>query len=258
MEPLEVAIVQSSLLWEDSNANLAKLTALIATAPPADLVVLPEMFTTGFSMEPGKNYEEMDGLALTWMQEMAESMDCAIAGSLIIKEDENFYNRLLFVTPEGVLAQYDKRHLFRMAGEDKVFSSGDKQVVVEYKDWKICLQVCYDLRFPAFSRKEAENSYDLLLYVANWPARRSAHWSALLTARAIENQAYCLGANRVGKDGNDIEYNGDSVIISPKGEALVKASKIETVLSASLSMDDLQEYRKSFPAWQDADEFKIL
>ncbi|MCB9230215.1 MAG: amidohydrolase [Bacteroidia bacterium] len=257
MEPLQVALIQSNLLWEDPEANLAKLTALIAAAPAADMVVLPEMFSTGFTMDPQNHCEEMDGNSVFWMIEMAENLECAITGSLIIHEDGKYYNRMIFVTPDGVQTHYDKRHLFRMAGEHEVYTGGNQQVVVEYLGWKICLQVCYDLRFPVFSRKKSEQGYDILLYSANWPQARSSHWKALLLARAIENQAYCLGVNRVGTDGKDISYSGDSAIISPRGEFLVTASQVETVLSASLDWNELESYRKAFPAWQDADAFSL-
>ncbi len=265
-QDLYVAAIQSSLHWEDKEANLHMFSEKIrAYTEPVDVIVLPEMFSTGFSMRAEQFAESMEGPTHQWMREMAKSKNVAITGSIIMKDGENFYNRMLWVNPDGSTVFYDKRHLFRMAKEDKHYASGSKRTIVEFKGWKICLQVCYDLRFPVWSRNrytnvegKAEAEYDLLLYVANWPERRSTAWKTLLMARSIENSCYTVGVNRVGNDGNFIYHAGDSAIYDFKG-ALVTAAMISTeeIISSRLSMQDLREFRKSFPVGLDADEFAI-
>lgn len=263
---LQIAAVQTSLHWEDKEANLHMLGEKIrAYTEPTDVFFLPEMFTTGFTMRAEKFAEPMDGPAHEWMRALAKVKHAAIAGSVIIKDGDSYYNRLLWVNPDGSTVHYDKRHLFRMGQEEKHYSPGDKRVIVEYNSWKICLQVCYDLRFPVWSRNRflindgiAQGEYDVLLYVANWPERRSQIWKTLLMARGIENASYVVGVNRVGNDGNFIYHSGDSGIYDFRGD-IIKTGIIsaEEILSARLSMQDLRDYRKSFPVGLDADNFSI-
>lgn len=265
-EYLNVAAIQSSLYWEDKEANLHMFTEKIrAFTEPVDVIVLPEMFSTGFSMQAEKLAESMDGPTHQWMRGIAQSKNAAVTGSIIAKDGEHFYNRLLWVNPDGTTVFYDKRHLFRMGQEEKYYAAGSKQVVVDFRGWKICLQVCYDLRFPVWSRNrfsvvdgEMQAEYDALLYVANWPERRSHAWKTLLMARAIENTAYVVGVNRVGNDGKFIYHTGDSGIYNFRGE-IIKSAIIsaEEILTARLSMQELREFRKSFPAGLDADTFQI-
>jgi predicted amidohydrolase len=263
---LNIAAIQTSLHWEDKEANLHMLGEKIrAYSEPADVFVLPEMFSTGFSMRAEKFAEPMDGPTHQWMREMAKLKRAAITGSFIVNEGVNYYNRLLWVNPDGSTAHYDKRHMFRMGQEEKHYSPGIKRMIVDYNGWRICLQVCYDLRFPVWSRNRfhindgtAEAEYDVLLYVANWPERRSHAWKTLLMARAIENASYVVGVNRVGNDGHFIYHSGDSAIYDFRGE-IIRTGIIsaEEILSARLSKQDLREYRKSFPVGLDADRFSI-
>lgn len=257
MQDLKVTAVQASLVWEDAQANRRSFAHTLASLKGAtDLVVLPEMFTTGFSMNTRELAETMDGPTLGWMQQQAFDLDCAINGSLIIEEDGKYYNRSLFVLPDGSVDHYDKRHLFRMANEDTHFTEGKQRRTVEWKGWRILLQVCYDLRFPVFSRNRQD--YDLALYVANWPAARSGAWSTLLKARAIENQCYVVGVNRVGVDGMEIEYCGASAIIDTRGEELLPIPlDQEVATTATLSHKDMQAFRDKFPIHKDADEFQL-
>lgn len=226
------------------------------------MVILPEMFTTGFTMLPEGKAEEMEGATQTWMQTLAAELDAVVVGSLIVEENGQFFNRLLAVGPEGLLTRYDKRHLFRMAGEDENYASGQQSSVFEVKGWRINPLVCYDLRFPVWSRNTSSElprlNYDVLLYVANWPEVRVSHWKTLLKARAIENQAYCLGVNRVGTDGNGVVYSGDSAAIDYMGTVLATATREAKLLNVSLDWKGLERYREKFPVWQDADPFRIL
>ncbi len=252
---LRVTPVQANLVWENKQANLAHLTELITDVKDTDLIILPEMFTTGFSMTPHKFAETMQGDTLRWMQNTAREKHAAIIGSLIISENEKFYNRLIFMQPSGEFSSYDKRHLFSFAGEDKHYTAGNTHLIVELNGWKIKPLICYDLRFPVWSRNKKD--YDILVYIANWPDVRSKAWDCLLYARAIENQAYTIGVNRVGTDGNGIYHSGGSLIISPKGNKMsaiqVDKEDIETV---ELSYTDLHKFRVKFPALNDADKFQ--
>ena len=255
---LHVSIIQSSLYWENIDKNLKQFSQKISQlTKPADVIILPEMFTTGFSMNTVALAESMDGKGVAWMRQKTKEKNCCVVGSLIIKENNNYYNRLVWAYPDGSLVHYDKRHLFRMANEQQHYSPGNKKIIVEYKGWKICPLVCYDLRFPVWSRN-VKNEYDLLIYIANWPERRSHAWKSLLVARAIENFSYVAGVNRVGKDGNDVSYSGDSIVINYKGEpfntAKVNEENAETI---SISHKELTEFRNSFPAFMDADIFRI-
>lgn len=227
-----------------------------------DLIVLPEMFSTGFTMNNKPLAETMKGKAVAWIKQMSKEKNCVVTGSVIIKEQKKYFNRLIWMLPNGKFKTYDKRHLFRYGGEEKHYSAGNKKLIVDLNGWKICPMICYDLRFPVWIRNSPLRGegglYDILIFVANWPERRNYPREALLLARAIENQSYVIGVNRVGKDGNDINHSGDSVVISPQGEIISKAKpNEESIMTVSLSYSGLEEWRKKFPAWMDADKFKI-
>lgn len=262
---LRLTIVQSDLRWEDAAANRAMFgTKLAALNGATDLVVLPEMFTTGFSMRSRELAEAMDGPTVQWMRKQAKELNAAIYGSAIIQEEENYYNRGLFVKPDGEVTEYDKRHRFSFAEEHEhyAYCGTNHQTVVEWCGWEILLQICYDLRFPVFSRNGFRpflDTYDLALYVANWPETRRHPWSTLLQARAIENQCYAAGLNRVGTDGNNLPYSGDSVIINPKGEVIAQLEPSqEGVATATLDWQALVDFRKKFPVLGDADLFMMV
>ncbi|MDQ3108779.1 MAG: amidohydrolase [Bacteroidota bacterium] len=261
-----VTAVQSQLVWENRNANLHMFgEKLRALEGPCDLLVLPEMFTTGFTMNPLRFGEPTDGPTLEWMRRHAASLNTVITGSFIAEENGNYFNRLLWVRPDGSYEHYDKRHLFRLAGEDKKFAAGTKKLIVDLHGWKVCPLICYDLRFPVWSRNRWTNDgveitadYDLLLYVANWPERRSIAWKTLLMARAIENLSYVVGLNRIGNDGDNVLYTGDSAIIDFKGDHIKTAIiSREEIISEKLSYQELVDFRKRFPAGMDADEFNF-
>ncbi|MFO1393075.1 MAG: amidohydrolase [Steroidobacteraceae bacterium] len=253
---LRVTLVQADLAWRDPEANRHRLAAHFrGLAGHTDLVVLPEMFSTGFSMDAESLAEPMDGPTVGWMREEAVAMGCAIAGSLIVRDGERHVNRLVWARPDGSLEHYDKRHLFRMAGEHEHYQPGDRRIVVNVKGWKVCPLVCYDLRFPVWSRNRGD--YDLLLYVANWPARRAHAWSALLRARAIENLCYVAGVNRIGRDGNGVAYAGDSVVLDFLGQPISSEGAGDRVETAVLDLQSLRAWRESFPAHLDADGFEL-
>ncbi len=251
-------MIQSHITWEDRDENLGYYGELLRrVSGRTDIAVLPETFTTGFSMDVERLADTMDGPTVGAVKGWASKYRMAVAGSFIVKDGGKYFNRALFITPEGEEHYYDKRHLFRMAGEDSRFAAGDKRTVVSYKGWNICLQVCYDLRFPVWSRNRG-NEYDLLIYVANWPETRKRVWKTLLSARAIENMAYVCGVNRVGIDGKGFVYRGDSMVFSPKGKKLADAGKREEITrTCTLSRADLDELRAKFPAWKDADAFAL-
>lgn len=257
MQNLRISLVQTPLDWQQPSANRERLTSLLAPLEgQTDLIVLPEMFTTGFTMSPDEVAEPLSGTTLVWMQQQARSLGAAICGSVVI-EDQGYRNRLLFVTPEGEVHHYDKRHLFRMANEHEHYAAGERRSIIEYKGWRILPQVCYDLRFPVWCRNR--DDYDLLLCVANWPAPRRHPWRALLLARAIENQCYVAGVNRVGVDGKGLEYSGDSLLVDFKGQALLDGPAGEPFIKTGLlNGEDLQQFRRNFPAWQDADDFTLI
>jgi predicted amidohydrolase len=253
MRDLTVTLIQTVLHWEDIDANLAMFTRKIDTVDPAtDLIVLPEMFTTGFSMQADTLAQRMDGSAVAWLRRTATQKATAIVGSMIIEAHGNFYNRLVWAGPDEQLFIYDKKHLFRFAGEEKVYTSGSRLLTVEIDGWKIRPFICYDLRFPAWTRNIGP-SYDVALFVANWPEKRSLHWRTLLRARAIENQCYVIGLNRVGKDGRDFDHSGDSAVVDATGQILFEKSHAEVIHTATLSYRHLQASRQTFPAWMDAD-----
>jgi len=252
---LNLSLLQQPLVWMDGEANLRFFDGLLATLTGRDLIVLPEMFTTGFAMEAAKSSLPEERV-IAWLREKAAAADAMIGGSVAIQTDSGAVNRFLLVEPDGTVHRYDKRHLFRMADEHHHYLAGDRREIILFRGWRVLPQICYDLRFPVFSRNR--NDYDLALYVANWPEARAAHWQALLLARAIENQAYVAGCNRVGTDANGHRYSGDSRIISPQGEVLAAGEPHQpAVLDAELSLTALQQYRERFPAWRDADDFRF-
>lgn len=261
MRDLTVSLVQAATAWHDAAANRAMFERRMdGLGDPGDLVVLPEMFTTGFTMDSAGQAESMDGESVAWLREQAARLGAAVCGSLVIADDGRHYNRFLLARPDGDLVHYDKRHLFRMAGEHEHYSPGAERVVFEVAGWRVAPQVCYDLRFPAFVRNRHEDrawSYDLLLYVANWPGRRAAHWRALLPARAIENLACVAAVNVVGTDGAGVDYVGGSGAWDAQGGRLAEAGARPQDLKVTFSAEELAEWREAFPAWLDADDFTL-
>ena len=248
---MKVAIIQSDILWGDPDGNRNKADEAIASCPGADLYVLPEMFSTGFCTEPEGMAESSDSETLEWMKKKAVAIGSALAGSVAVTENGLYYNRFYFVKPDGSVTSYDKKHLFTFGGEHNHFTAGDKRVVVEYAGFRILLEICYDLRFPVWSRNRGD--YDMAIYVASWPTPRVEAWKALLTARAIENQCYVVGVNRVGDDPSN-NYCGGSRIIDPYGKILVACDDgVESVVSADTDMDALEAFRQKFPVLNDAD-----
>jgi omega-amidase len=255
MRNLAVTLIQCELAWEQPADNRRQIGAIIDNLDGrTDLIVLPEMFTTGFSMNALGNAEDPGGATEQWMIAVARQRDCAVTGSIAVRADDGVYNRMLFATPTGV-QHYDKRHLFRMAGEDKRYQGGQQRVIVQWRDWRINLQVCYDLRFPVFSRNRED--YDLLLYVANWPQQRRHHWRQLLIARAIENLACVVGVNRIGADARGLSYSGDSLAIAADGKILLDALNENGAAQVILDGAALQTYREEFPCQLDADRFQL-
>jgi predicted amidohydrolase len=257
-EALCITVIQPDILWEDKEANLARYTALIEKIEgQKEIVVLPEMFSTGFSMAPERLAEKMDGPTIQWMSETAKTHRIILTGSLIIEDGGAYYNRIVWMQPDGAYSSYDKRHLFGYGDEDGHYTPGTRKLITQVKGWRICPLVCYDLRFPVWARNVPGSEYDVLLYVANWPQRRSLAWKTLLQARAIENQAYCIGVNRIGEDAKGITYSGDSSAFDPLGEQLWQASAKEAVQTIELSRQKLEETRGHFPFLRDADKFLI-
>jgi len=254
---LKAALVQTSLHWENPTANLAMLEEKIAAMEQSvDLIVLPEMFTTGFTMNPAAVAEPMNLTTFKWMRQMAAQTGAVVTGSYVVREGQHYYNRLLWMQPDGEFDSYDKRHLFRMAKEHESYMGGTQRIIKEWKGWRICPLICYDLRFPVWARN-VNLEYDLLLYVANWPSVRRQVWNTLLQARAIENLSYVIGVNRVGEDANGIPYAGDSALIDFKGEILLRKSEEEGIFVYTLQKEPLMAFRERFPAHLDADEFSI-
>ena len=254
---LSFSLIQTALFWEDKEANLAMLAKkIMGIEEYTEIIVLPEMFSTGFSMQPEKFAETMDGPSVDWMRRISAEKKIILTGSLMIKEEEKYYNRLIWMLPNGELGYYDKRHLFAFAGEDQHYSAGNKRLIASVKGWKINLQICYDLRFPVWARQQGEE-YDLLLYVANWPEKRNHAWKTLLTARAIENQCMTIGLNRVGLDGNNSAHSGDSLIVGPLGEVLYHCAYEEDIFTITLQREEITNARTQFPFWKDADFFHI-
>jgi predicted amidohydrolase len=254
MQDLKITLVQTELIWEDIPANLSNLGKKMDTIQEeTDLIVLPEMFSTGFSMNASTLAQDMNGSAVLWLMDQSEKRHVDITGSVIIKDGEHYFNRLIWAKPDRRIRQYDKKHLFRMSGEDKVYHRGNAMLTVELKGWRIRPFICYDLRFPAWTRNSG-HPYDVALFIANWPAIRVDQWGILLQARAIENQSYVIGVNRVGTDGNGIDYNGCSSAIDPVGHILSRKKDLPWIHTQSLSYSFIEEYRASFPAWMDRDK----
>jgi predicted amidohydrolase len=264
---MEVTLIQTALHWENREKNLAHFDNLIASiTKKSDLIVLPEMFTTGFTMNPEKLAEPANGEALTWLKQKAAQKNCVITGSVAIEENGKYYNRLFWVEPNGEFSTYNKRHLFRMAGEDKHYAQGENKIIKNIGKFNICPLVCYDLRFPVWSRNTFTKTnglytaaYDVLIYVANWPEVRSYPWKQLLIARAIENQCFVIGVNRIGTDGNNFPHSGDSMVINPRGEIIsTTKSNEESIETVTLDEAYFSEFRKVFPVGLDADGFELL
>lgn len=255
---LRVSLVQVATRWEDPSANHADIERLTETlAGRTDVVVLPEMFATGFSMQPERLAEPVMGPTAQWMQQQARRLDAAVVGSIITVDSGRHYNRLHWVQPDGVVATYDKRHLFRMGGEDRHYAPGRQALVVDWRGLRIAPLVCYDLRFPVWSRRREGQDYDALIYIASWPSARRHAWRSLLVARAIENQSFVIGVNRTGEDGNGVPHAGDSVVHDFLGEPLVELGSATGVATTVLELDALQAFRKRFPAQLDADRFTL-
>ncbi len=273
---LKITIIQSELHWENVDKNLAMFTEKIASIKEeTDLIILPEMFTTGFTMNSAQFAETISGKTIQWMKKQAKNKNAAIAGSIIIADEGKYYNQLIWATPDGKIQSYNKRHLFRMAGENQYYSAGTERLIVDWKGWKICPLVCYDLRFPVWSRNTPlptppkgeslpslwEGSgmgYECLIYVANWPEARKEPWSKLLEARAIENQVYVVGVNRVGVDGKQMIYSGNSAVIDPKGNVMCNIPEHQNFIQTiELNRQELEDFREKFPVGLDGDDFEI-
>ncbi|MFM9825137.1 amidohydrolase [Flavobacterium sp.] len=253
---MKIALIQASLLWENPTANRNHFEVKINTiTEKVDLIVLPEMFTTGFTMNPEAVAETIQGDSIVWLQSLAKAKNSAITGSLIIKENDNFYNRFIFVFPSGEIQFYDKRHLFSLAGEDKFYTVGKEKLIVEYLGFKICPLICYDLRFPVFSRNIEE--YDILIYVANWPKPRINAWDILLKARSIENICYTIGVNRIGSDRNNLEYVGHSQAVDFLGNYILEPQEKEGVFIVELNKENLFETRNKLGFLNDRDSFQL-
>ncbi len=256
-EDLQITLVQSHLHWEDKETNLNMFQAKLEQIPSStDIIVLPEMFSTGFTMNAAAMAENMQGKTVMWMQEMAKKHQAVITGSLIINNNEKFYNRLIWAQPDGIILHYDKRHLFSMADEDKTYTAGNTKLIVNWKGWKICPLICFDLRFPVWSRNT--ESYDLLMYTANWPERRIQHWNKLLYARAIENQCFVIGLNRIGEDATGMHYTGQSVAIDPMGEHMFEPHALEANNTVILKHEEIVKLRRYMQFLKEQDQFTIL
>lgn len=278
MSTLTITTIQSDLVWEDKTANLRQFEHKIRNInAKTEVVILPEMFSTGFSMQPELLAETMEGETVAWMKRVSAENNIILTGSIIIEEDGNYFNRLIWMLPNGQYGQYDKRHLFAYGKEDEHYSPGNKRLIASVKGWRINLLVCYDLRFPVWARQQINRisapldapqkpfgsaqdaaEYDLLIYVANWPERRSHAWKTLLCARAIENQCYVVGVNRVGNDGKEIYHSGNTLVIDPLGQVLYHMADEEEVNTITLSKEKLEEVRTTFPFWKDADDFTLM
>ena len=261
--PLKITLIQSILAWENKSQNLEMFGDKISKLKDAtDLIVLPEMFSTGFTMNASAMAEPMDGATVDWMRQTAAKKKCVITGSLIISEKEKFYNRLIWMKPDGSYFHYDKRHLFAYGSEDQYYTPGNERFIASVNGWKINLMVCYDLRFPVWARQQFHQAdgfeYDVLIYVANWPERRNHAWKTLLQARAIENQCYVIGVNRVGVDGNNLSYSGDSMVADSLGKVLYQKENEEAVFTITLEKQHLNEIREKLPFWREADPFLLL
>ncbi|WP_026898404.1 amidohydrolase [Daejeonella oryzae] len=258
MNTLKITTFQAYLFWENIDKNLQNLgLRLSSIREKTDLIVLPEMFSTGFSMNSERLAEKMEGKTMQWMEVQAKKFSCVVTGSIIITENEHYYNRLIWMRPDGTYEYYDKRHLFGLGNEDQHYTPGTKKLFVELNGWKICPVICYDLRFPVWLRNTNED-YDMLLVLANWPERRSLHWRTLIPARALENQAYVVAVNRVGHDGNEVYHSGDSMCIDPNGKVVYYKPNDEDLYTFSIVKEEVENARRLFPFLKDGDNFKIL
>lgn len=258
MSTLKITTFQAYLFWENIDKNLQNLSLRLSSIrEKTELIVLPEMFSTGFTMKAETLAEEMDGKTMTWMHQQAVKFESVVTGTIIIKEKGKFYNRLIWMRPDGSYEYYDKRHLFGLGKEDDTYTAGEKKLFVELNGWKICPIICYDLRFPVWLRNKG-NDYDMLLVVASWPERRSLHWRTLIPARAIENQAYVVAVNRVGHDGNEVYHSGDSMCIDPNGNVVYYKPNDEDLYTFTINKDEVEKSRRAFPFLKDADDFKLL
>jgi omega-amidase len=258
MDNLKITLFQGYLFWENIDKNLQNITLRLSNIrEKTNLIVLPEMFNTGFSMNAAELAEPMGGKTMNWMHQIAQDYNCVVTGSIIIKEDEKYYNRLIWMRPDGSHEHYDKRHLFALGKEHQTYTAGTKKLIVDLNGWKVCPMICYDLRFPVWMRNVG-GEYDLLLIVANWPERRSLHWRTLIPARAVENQAYVIGLNRIGHDGNEVYHSGDSTCIDPNGNVVYYKRDEEDVYTFSIIADEVKKTRRALPFLKDADEFNII
>lgn len=258
MRDLKITTLQTTLHWEDPVKNIELLSEQLQQVKDTDIIILPEMFTTGFTMKPELLAEEPGGTGFQWMQKTAALKNAVVVGSISVKEQGHYYNRLYWVRPDGSFLAYDKRHLFSMGKEHEHYTSGNQKLIIDHKGWKICPLICYDLRFPVWSRNTRQDTYDLLIYVANWPEVRSYPWKQLLIARAIENQCYVAGVNRIGEDGHGIAHSGDTLVLNARGEVISNTKAHEKACETLiLSYDELTAFRKAFPVLHDADRFTI-
>lgn len=259
MDNLKITVFQGYLFWENTDKNLQNISLRLSGGirEKTDLIILPEMFSTGFTMDAERLAEPMDGKTMKWMHEIARQYDCVVTGSIIIKENDKYYNRLVWMRTDGTYDHYDKRHLFALGKEHGTYTAGTEKLFVELNGWRICPMICYDLRFPVWLRNHADNPYDLLILVANWPERRALHWRTLLPARAVENQAYVIGVNRVGHDGNEVYHSGDSTCIDPNGNVVYYKRDEDDVYTFSIIADEVKKARRALPFLKDADEFTI-
>ena len=262
-----ITTIQTNLHWENKTANLEMLEKkVLGIAEKTNVVLLPEMFSTGFSMQPALFAETMEGETVNWMRQLAKQKNIILGGSIMVSENDVYFNRFIWMQPNGQFGFYDKRHCFSLAGEDQHYGSGNKRTIASVGGWKINLQVCYDLRFPVWSRQQLQQDeqnnfnpeYDVLVYVANWPERRSSAWKTLLQARAIENQSFVFGVNRVGNDGNQIYHSGDTMVVDPMGEVLYQNSHNEVVHTITIEKNKLKEVREKLPFWKDGDHFLLV
>ena len=250
---LKISLIQSNLRWEDVDGNLANFNKLLSELEDTEIILLPEMFNTSFSPKSTHLAENMNGETITWMKMIVKQKKCSIAGTLMIQENDKIYNRLVWISKKGEIYTYDKYHLFSLIQEQEYITKGEKRLIVNHDGWKICPLICYDLRFPVFSRNTVD--YDILIYLANWPVKRIDDWTTLLKARSIENQSYTIGVNRLGKDGNEIEFNGESKVFDPSGKEILAAGRKNQVLNVELDFKKLQDYRKKFSFLKDRDKF---
>jgi len=255
-EILNITLIQSNLFWEDVNKNLSHFEGLISKISETDIILLPEMFNTAFSIRATHLLEQMDGKTVNWMKEISKNKNCAIAGSLMVQEKGKVYNRIVWISKNGEIHTYDKHHLFSLIKEEKSITKGEGRLIIEIEEWKICPLICYDLRFPVFSRNDVD--YDVLIYLASWPINRIDAWDTLLKARSIENQCYTIGVNRIGEDGNGVHFNGHSAVFDAFGKEMLSSTENkEEVLQIEISLDDLKLKRRQMNFLQDRDEFTL-